>query len=127
MLYQISLPQAYSDKKWLFGMLMQATNHMENKIIIKYKGTQDGILAYYEFKKEYGFKRSKNLRIEFLESMAQKPYTNSIHSSFGAYIDQFQAHIGELETIVSNEYTEAKKKRLVLVNKREADGVAHLF
>ena len=73
-LYQVSTPQAYADCQYLFGMLMNATAHMENKIIIKYQKSLDGIMAWYEFKKEYGFEGSKNLRIEFLESMAQKPF-----------------------------------------------------
>ena len=126
-MYQVSTPQAYADCQYLFGMLMNATSHMENKIIIKYQKSLDGIMAWYEFKKEYGFEGSKDLRIEFLESMAQKPYTNSNPGGLSAYIDQFQAHVGELETIVPTEHTDAKKKRLLLLNIREADGVAHLI
>ena len=76
-LYQVSTPQTYSDCQYLFGMLMNATSHVENKNIIKYQNSFDGIMAWYEFKKEYGFEGSRDLRIEFLESMAQKPYTNS--------------------------------------------------
>ena len=106
---------------------MTATSHMQNKIIIKYQGNQDGILAWIEFKKEYGYEGSKDLRIEYLEGIAQKPYTNNTPGGLGSYIDHFQAHIGELETIVPNEYTDAKKKRLLLSNIREADGVAHLL
>src|SRR5688572_5793765 len=126
-LHQVSTPQAYTDCQYLFGILMNATALMENKIIIKYQSSKDGIMAWSEFKKEYGFEGSKDLRIEFLESMAQKPYTNSNPGGLSAYIDHFQAHVGELETIVPTEYTDAKKKRLLLLNIREADGVAHLI
>jgi len=69
-LHQVSTPQAYTDCQYLFGILMNATAHMENKIIIKYQSSKDGIIAWTEFKKEYGFEGSKGLRIEFLESMA---------------------------------------------------------
>src|SRR5688572_25972681 len=112
-LHQVSTPQAYTDCQYLFGMLMNATAHMENKIIIKYQGSKDGIMAWTEFKKEYGFEGSKDLRIEFLESMAQKPYTNSNPGGLSAYIDHFQAHVGGLENFVPTEYTDAKKKRLL--------------
>lgn len=126
-LCQVSTPQAYQDCQYLYGILMSATSHLQNKIIIKYQESQDGIMAWHEFKKEYGYEGSKDLRIEFLESMAQKTYSNNTPGGLGAYIDQFQAHAGELETIIPTEYTDAKKKRLLLLNIREADGVAHLI
>ena len=43
-----------------------------------------------------------------------------------AYIDQFQAYIGELDTIAPMEYSDSKKKRMLLANIRDAEGVAHL-
>ena len=126
-MHQVSTPQAYEDRHYLYGLLMTATSHMHNKIIIKHQSTKDGFLAWSEFKKEYGYEGSKDLRIEYLEQIAQKPYSNNTPGGLGAYIDQFQAHLGELETIVPSEYTDAKKKRLLLMNIREADGVAHLL
>src|SRR5687768_18149657 len=44
----------------------------------------------------------------------------------GSYIDHLQAHIGEVESMVPDEYYDAKNKRLLLMNIRDADGVAHL-
>jgi hypothetical protein len=123
----VSTPQAYADRTFLYGALMSATSHMKNKIIIKHEQTRDGILAWMEFKKEYGYEGSKDLRTEFLEATVQKPYTNHTPGEIGTYIDQFQANIGELETILPNEYNDDKKKRLLLMNIREADGIAHLI
>ena len=88
-LYQKSIPQAYSDGQQLYGLLMNATAAFENKIIIKYHSSKDGILAWHEFIKEYGYEGSKDLKIEFLESIANKPYTSNTPGGLGAYIDQF--------------------------------------
>src|SRR5687768_14459010 len=126
-IHQILTPQAYEDRNYLFGILMTATSHMQNKIIIKYQNTKDGILAWSEFKKEYGYEGSKDLRLKFLEDIARKPYTKNTPGGFGSYIDHFQAHIGELESMVPDEYYDAKKKRLLLMNIRDADGMAHLL
>ena len=48
-LYQKSTPQAYSDRQQLYGLLMNATAAFENKIIIKYHSSKDGILAWHDF------------------------------------------------------------------------------
>src|SRR6476620_11095014 len=125
--HQVSTPQAYADRLYLYGLLMSATSHMQNKIVIKYQTSRDGISAWLEFKKEYGYEGSKDLRIEFLEAIVQKPYANNNSGGLGAYIDQFQANIGELETIIPRDYNDDKKKRLLLLSIREADGVAHLI
>ena len=86
-MHQISTPQAYEDRNYLYGLLMTATSHMHNKIIIKHQSTKDGFLAWSEFKKEYGYEGSKDLRIEYLEQIAQKPYSNNTPGGLGAYID----------------------------------------
>ena len=69
-LHQISTLQAYVDRLYLYGMLMTATSHFQNKIIIKYQSTQDNFMTWSEFKKYYGFEGSKNLRIEFFKVIA---------------------------------------------------------
>jgi len=71
--HEISHPQAYADCKFLYGLLMTATSHMQNKIIIKYHDSQDGIMAWIEFKREYGYEGSKDLRIEYLEALVRNP------------------------------------------------------
>ena len=87
-LHQTSHPQAYADCKFLYGLLMTATSHMQNKIIIKYHDSQDGIMAWIEFKREYGYEGCKDLRIEYLEAIVRKPYTNNHPGGIGSYIDQ---------------------------------------
>ena len=71
--HQVSYPQAIFDREHLYGILMSATIDIQNKIIIKYESTQDGILAWHDLKKEYAYDGSMELRIEQLEATIQKP------------------------------------------------------
>ena len=106
---------------------MSATTDLQNKTIIKYEASQDGILAWNELKKDYAYNGSMELRIEQLEATIQKPYSPTTSGGMASYIDQFQAYVGELETIAPEEYTDSRKKRLLLANIRDAEGVAHLI
>ena len=49
-MFKIPLAQAVYDRHYLFGILLSATANFQHKIILKYEESQDGILAWYEFK-----------------------------------------------------------------------------
>ena len=125
--YQISIPQALFDQSYLYGILVSATKDLQNKIIIKYEKNQDGILAWHDLKKDYAYDGSKELRVEQLETIVQRPFSNKDFGGMQSYIDHFQAYIGELESIAPSEYSDSRKKRMLLNNIRNAEGVAHLI
>ena len=126
-MYEILTPQAYYDQTHFHGILVSATKDLQNKIIIKYEQSQDGILAWDKLIKDFAYDGSKELRVEQLETFINKPFTSNQPGGMAAYIDQFQAYIGELETIAPLEYTDSRKKRLLIANIRDAEGVAHLI
>ena len=49
-LYQISPSQAMYDQNYLYGMIMSATHNIQQKTILKYEASKDGILAWHELK-----------------------------------------------------------------------------
>ena len=75
-LFKVSTPQALFDRNYLYGALVTATVHMQHKTIIKYEKSQDGILAWDEFKEDYDYDGSKMVRVEQLEDMAKVSYNN---------------------------------------------------
>src|SRR6476661_9998654 len=108
-------------------MLMTATMKLQLKAIIKYEETMDGISAWQELKQEYEFDGSRELRLEQLESMAQVPYSNKTPGGMATYIDRLQAHLAELETIQPSDYSDSRKKRMLLTNVRSATGMMYLI
>ena len=125
--YKISYPQALYDMRYLYGILVTATKDMQHKIILKFESSQDGILAWNELKKDFAHDGSEDLKIEQLEAQVHQPYSSCEPGGMAGYIDKFQAYVAELETMIPKDYTEARKKRLLLTNIREAEGVAHLI
>ena len=126
-MFKVSHAQAVSDKEFLFGILVSCTTHIQHKIIIKYKSTQNGILAWDEFKKDFEFDGSKELKQEQLETMVQQPYKSSDPGGMAAYIDKFQSLVAQLEAIAPQEYFDTRKKRTLLTNIRSVQGVFHLI
>jgi hypothetical protein len=124
--YQISFSQALYDKQYLFGIIMTATMKLQHKTIIKYEHSLDGILAWYELKQEFEYDGSEDLRLEQLEALSNIKYTGNEPGGMQAYIDRFQAYMAELTAIKPNDYNDDRKKRLLLINIRQAQGVAHL-
>ena len=114
--YKVSYPQALYDTRYLYGILVTATKDMQHKIILKYEANQDGILAWDEFKKDFAHDGSEDLKIEQLEAQVHQPYSAREPGGMAAYIDKFQAYIAELETMIPADYTNARKKRLLLTN-----------
>lgn len=126
-MFKTIYPQAVSDKNYLYGILMTATMNLQHKTILKYESTQDGILAWKEFKKDFEYYGYKELRLEHLKSMANKSYSSSDHGGMAAYIDKIQFYMAELEAINPMEYSEYRKKRTLLTIIRHAEVVAHLI
>ena len=114
--YKISYPQALYDTRYLYGILVTATKDMQHKIILKYEVNQDGILAWDEFKKDFAYDGSEDLKIEQLEAQVHQPYSPRKPGGMAGYIDKFQAYIAELETMIPADYTNARKKTLLLTN-----------
>jgi hypothetical protein len=125
--YKISQPQAIYDKHYLYGIIMTATRDMQNKTVLRYEDSQDGILAWDDFKHDFAYDGSKELRLEQLESQTLKPYRSNTPGGMAAYIDKFQSYIAELEVLAPFDYTDARKKRSLLANIRDAEGVSHLI
>ena len=107
--------------------MVSATKELQNKVIIKYEKSQDGILAWDELRRDFAYDGSIELRLEQLETYINKPFSSKEPGGMAAYIDQFQAYNGELDTIAPVEYSDSKKKRMLLANIRDAEGVAHLI
>ena len=126
-IYKISIQQAHFDRQYLYGMLITATMKLQLKTIIKYEESMDGILSWQELKQEYEFDGSKELRLEQLESMAQVPYSEKTPGGMAAYIDRLQAQLAELEAIQPDDYSDSRKKRILLTNVRSATGMLYLI
>ena len=62
-LYKVSFAQAVYDRQYLYGVLMTSTIQLQHKTIIKYQSSLDGILAWDEFKNEFEYDGSKELRL----------------------------------------------------------------
>ena len=100
---------------------------MQHKTIIKYQQSSDGILAQFEFKNEFEYDGSKELRLEHLESLAHTLFISSDTGGMASYIDKFQAYVAELETIAPNDYSDIKLKRMLLSHIKTASGIKHLI
>src|SRR5687767_1924935 len=66
-MFKISHLQAIDDKEFLFGILTSCTTNIQHKIILKYESTLIGILAWDEFKKDFEYDGSEELKQEQLE------------------------------------------------------------
>ena len=126
-MFKVSVDQAMSDKEFLFGILTSCTTNIQHKIILKYETSRDDILAWEEFKKEFEYDGSKELKQEQLKSLSHQIFKNSDSGGMVAYIDKFQSTMAQLETISPAEYPDMRKKRQLLYNIRQARGVSHMI
>ena len=81
--------QAVYDSHYLYGILVTATMNLQHKSILKFEQTQNGILAWKEFKLDFGYDGFKKLRSEQLEAMASKTYNSSEVGSMFNSINKF--------------------------------------
>ena len=100
---------------------------MQHKLILKYEASQDGVLAWDEFKKDFAHDGSEDLKIEQLDTKVHQPYSSREPGGMAIFIDKFQACVAELETMIPQDYIDPCRKRLLLTNIRDAEGVAHFI
>src|SRR5688572_20042874 len=87
---------------------------------------QNGILAWDEFKKDYEYDGSKELRMGQFKMMIQQPFNCSIPCGLSVYFDMFQSLVAQLEAIAPQEYYDLKKKRSLLTNNKNFQRVSLL-
>lgn len=75
--FQISKPQGLNDIGYLYGTIVLATINIQQKTILKYATTQDGVMAWNDLKLDFEHDGSRELWLEMLESMASVPYSNT--------------------------------------------------
>jgi hypothetical protein len=105
---------------------MSSTHNIQQKTILKYEGSRDGILAWHELKNDFAYDGSKELRLVVLENMTQVAYSDTVPGGLVAYLDSFQAQVAELITIDLREYSDYRLKRLLLGNVQSIEGIQHL-
>lgn len=126
-MFKIPMVQAIYDGQYLFGILLSATVNIQHKIILKHEESQDGILAWYEFKQDFDHDGCLKFRLEQSELLAQKPFTNKEPGGMASYIDKFQCTMVEIDVIAPQDYSDFKKKRMLLANVTAAEGVFNLI
>ena len=72
---------------------MLATQTLDNKTLMKFSESRDGILAWMELKEDNEFNGSKELRMQQLEQQAAIPYSVKYVGGISAYIDKLQVII----------------------------------
>jgi hypothetical protein len=117
--YQVSTNQALWDKGYMFGILQTVTRHFEEKICNRYRDTQDGFAAWFEFRKEYSNNGSDELRVEELETKIQAKFETNKFTSFVQYIDLFESNGFQLMELSPKHWHEDRLKKLLLTNIRE--------
>ena len=99
----------------------------EQKIILKYEPTQDGIMAWMEFLKDYDNKGSEEVRASKLESLVSIKYNHKHPGGFLKYIDTLQANLNELAILLPSQYSEDRKQRTLYQNIKEVKTLTHLI
>ena len=86
----------------------------ERKFILKYEASQDGIMAWIEFLRDYDNKGLEEVRMNKLESLFNVKYHSRYPGRFLEYIDTLQACLNELDTLLPGQYGDEQKKRILL-------------
>ncbi len=100
---------------------------MRHRIILKYAHSQDGILAWEEFKQEFEFDGARELCLETLEALSTKPYSGREEGGMAAYIDKYQSYMAQLAAIAPTEFSDTHMKRQLLINISQVGGIGHLI
>ena len=122
----VSFLQAKSDKQYLYGILVSTTTKIDNKIILKNKKDQDGILAWIQMTRDYDYGGSIELRLSDIDDEVRKPYSLKYPGGLTEYIERYQTLMAELDIIAPLEYSDIKKRKLLITNIRRTPRVAHL-
>lgn len=123
----ITTMQAKIDRSYLYGILI-STNRIdgEQRILIKYETSHDGIAAWVEFLRDYDNNGSKERRIIKLESSLSSKYTPKYQGGFIKYMDKFQANFNQLDILIPKHYSEKAKIRIMYNNLKEIVQLRHL-
>ncbi len=125
--YMISPAQARHDKGFLFGLLTSACKETENKTLIKFEDSRDGILAWHEFVDENSNNGSTELRVEQLERSLFTAFNPRHPDGVAGYVDKFQTILAKLEGCyaklnqdplnpIDKGFSDIRKKRILLSN-----------
>ena len=118
--YRTSKQQVALDISYLYGVLQSATKNRTNPVLLKYKKSMDGLLAWEEFKTLYLHEGDKEIKSDRLEDELQKPYNPENSTGLLHYLDTFHASIEELDSLGTRQLRDVDKKR-TLLKSLEAD------
>ena len=124
--YSVSQAQAVCDKQYLYGMLLSSNSNPQHKILLQCADSKDGIRAWATFKAECAYDGSAELRLEQLEVLIGRPYDLDSLDGLSGYIDRFQSYMSEIEILAKADYSDSRKKRLLLKNLRDEQALLHL-
>ena len=124
----VALQQVKIDKTWLYGMLMSSNKKDgERKFLFKYEYSQDGIMAWIEFLRDYDSNGFEEVRANKLESLIYTKNSYRFPGGFLKYVDTLQANLNELDILIPGQYSNDHKKRILFKNLKNAKGLTHLI
>ena len=88
----------------------------ESMFKLKYEASQDRIMAWIEFFRDYDSNGSEEVRMNKLESLINVKYHSRYPEGYFKYIDTLQAHLNELGTLLPGQYGDGQKKRILFRN-----------
>jgi hypothetical protein len=102
----------------LYGVLVQACSAAQaaQKVLLMYKSTEDGILAYDAMIAAYNNEGHKTLRAEKAEAKLQSAYTLSYPGGLSQFIDDYQTAFAVLHGECGVYYSDETQKRKLLTN-----------
>ena len=102
----------------LYGVLVQACSASQaaQKVLLRYKPTEDGILAYDAMIAAYDNEGHKTLRAEKAEAKLQSAYTPSYPGGLSQFVDDYQTAFAVLHGECGVYYSDETQKRKLLTN-----------
>ena len=123
-----SMAQAKLDRTYLDGMLVSSNRRDgERKLLLKHQRTHDGILAWIEFLCDYDNHGSEEIRITKLESLINDRFSSKYPGGLIKYIDTLQANLNELDTLLTDSYSDGQKFRILYRNLIHVQSLKHLL
>ena len=78
----------------------------ERKYLFKHKYTQDGIMAWIEFLRDYDNNGSDEIRANKLESLINIKYSHRFPGGFLKYVDTLQANLNEIAILLPDQWND---------------------
>ena len=115
----ITIKQARIDRTYLYGMLISSNQQDgEQKFILKYESSQDGIAVWIKFLKDYDNNSSEEVKATKLENAISIKYSYRYPGGILKYIDTLQANLNELNILLPGQYLESHKRRILYKTSR---------